>query len=56
MIDRIQRRTSPTTGAGISCGSHLLCELTFVVEANAFRWARLMMKLLLNPMKRGRAA
>ena len=28
------------------CGSHLLRELTFIVEANAFRWARLMKKLL----------
>ena len=27
-------------------GSHLLRELTFIVEANAFRWARLMKKLL----------
>ncbi len=28
------------------CGSHLLRELTFVVDANGFRWARLMKKLL----------
>ena len=28
------------------CGSHLLRELTFVVESNGFRWARLMKKLL----------
>ena len=28
------------------CGSHLLRELTFVIESNAFRWARLMKKLL----------
>ena len=28
------------------CGSHLLRELTFIVEANAFRWARLMKTLL----------
>lgn len=28
------------------CGSHLLRELTFVVEANGFRWARLMKTLL----------
>ena len=27
-------------------GSHLLRELTFIVEVNAFRWARLMKKLL----------
>ena len=28
------------------CGSHLLRELTFIVDANGFRWARLMKKLL----------
>ena len=28
------------------CGSHLLRELTFVVESNGFRWARLMKALL----------
>ena len=28
------------------CGSHLLRELTFVVESNGYRWARLMKKLL----------
>ena len=28
------------------CGSHLLRELTFVVESNGFRWARLMKTLL----------
>ena len=28
------------------CGSHLLRELTFIVESNGFRWARLMKKLL----------
>ena len=28
------------------CGGHLLRELTFVVEANGFRWARLIKKLL----------
>ncbi len=28
------------------CGSHLLRELTFIVDSNGFRWARLMKKLL----------
>ncbi len=28
------------------CGSHLLRELTFVVESNGYRWARLMKSLL----------
>ena len=28
------------------CGAHLLRELTFILEANGFRWARLMKKLL----------
>ena len=28
------------------CGSHLLRELTFVVDSNNYRWARLMKKLL----------
>ena len=28
------------------CGAHLLRELTFIVESNGFRWARLMKKLL----------
>ena len=28
------------------CGSHLLRELTFIVDSNSFRWARLMKKLL----------
>ena len=28
------------------CGSHLLRELTFIVDANGFRWARLMKALL----------
>ncbi len=28
------------------CGSHLLRELTFIVDSNGYRWARLMKKLL----------
>ena len=28
------------------CGSHLLRDLTFVVDSNSYRWARLMKKLL----------
>ena len=28
------------------CGSHLLRELSFIVESNGFRWARLMKALL----------
>ena len=28
------------------CGSHVLRELTFIVDSNGFRWARLMKKLL----------
>lgn len=34
------------------CGSHLLRELTFVVEANRYRWARRMKRLLQGACKR----
>ncbi len=34
------------------CGSHLLRELTFVVESNGYRWARLMKSLLREVSRR----
>ncbi len=33
------------------CGSHLLCELTFIVDSNKYTWAKNMKKLLKNTCK-----